>query len=78
MQAGNDRTATVAITPPSDIVLDVARAADPEKYRVAAERLARLRATAPSTETFNAAGRPDAGCHASRRRQYSCDARASP
>jgi hypothetical protein len=52
MQAGNDRTATVAITPPSDIVLDVARAADPEKYRVAAERLARLRATAPGTETF--------------------------
>lgn len=52
MQAGNDRTATVAITPPSDIVLDVARAADPEKYRMAAERLARLRATAPSTETF--------------------------
>jgi len=42
----------VAIIPPSDIVLDVARAADPEKYRVAAERLARLRATAPSTETF--------------------------
>jgi hypothetical protein len=42
----------VAITPPSDIVLDVARAADPEKYRMAAERLARLRATAPSTETF--------------------------
>ena len=52
MQAGNDRTATVAITPPSDIVLDVARAVDPEKYRMAAERLARLRATAPSTETF--------------------------
>jgi peptidoglycan hydrolase FlgJ len=51
MQAGNDRTATVAINPPSDIVLDVARAADPEKYRMAAERLARLRAT-PSTETF--------------------------
>ena len=42
----------MAITPPSDIVLDVARAADPEKYRMAAERLARLRATAPSTETF--------------------------
>ena len=52
MQAGNDRTATVAITPPSDIVLDVARAADPEKYRMAAERLARLRAAVPSTETF--------------------------
>lgn len=43
---------TVAINPPSDIVLDVARAADPEKYRVAAERLARLRATAPPADTF--------------------------
>ncbi len=45
-------TATVAISPPSDIVLDVTRAADPEKYRLAAERLARLRATAPTNETF--------------------------
>jgi hypothetical protein len=43
----------VAITPPSDIVLDVARAADPEKYRAAAERLSRLRATAASTQTFS-------------------------
>lgn len=42
----------MAITPPSDIVLDVARAADPDKYRVAAERLARLRATAPGAEPF--------------------------
>jgi peptidoglycan hydrolase FlgJ len=41
--------AIVAITPPSDIVLDVARAADPEKYRAAVERLARLRATAEAT-----------------------------
>jgi len=39
------RTAAVAIAPLSDIVLDVARAADPERYRAAAERLARLRAT---------------------------------
>ena len=39
------RTAIVAITPPTDIVLDVARAADPDAYRAAAERLARLRAT---------------------------------
>jgi len=43
----------VAITPPSDIVLDVARAVDPEKYRAAVERLTRLRATAAaSTATF--------------------------
>jgi Rod binding domain-containing protein len=35
----------LAITPPSDIVLDVARAADPTKYKAAVERLARLRAT---------------------------------
>jgi peptidoglycan hydrolase FlgJ len=51
----------VAITPPSDIVLDVARAADPEKYRVAAERLARLRAaaSAPSaTAEFGALTTP--------------------
>jgi hypothetical protein len=36
----------VAITPPSDIVLGVALAADPEKYRAAAERLQRLSAVA--------------------------------
>jgi peptidoglycan hydrolase FlgJ len=43
----------VAITPSSDIVLDVARAADPETYRAAVERLTRLRATAAaSTATF--------------------------
>lgn len=42
----------MAINPPSDIVLDVARAADPEKYRVAAERLARLRAPASAADTF--------------------------
>jgi hypothetical protein len=36
----------VAITPPSDIVLDVARAADPGRYRLAVEQLARLRAVA--------------------------------
>jgi hypothetical protein len=38
--------AIVAITPPSDIVLDVARAADPERYRAAVERLTNLRASA--------------------------------
>jgi flagellar protein FlgJ len=42
----------VAINPASDIVLDVARAADPEKYRAAVERLARLRAAAPTEEVF--------------------------
>jgi hypothetical protein len=41
----------VAITPPSDIVLDVARAADPERYRAAVERLARLRAAAGAETT---------------------------
>ena len=34
----------MAITPPSDIVLGVALAADPQKYRTAAERLQRLSA----------------------------------
>jgi peptidoglycan hydrolase FlgJ len=42
----------VAIVPPTDLVLDVARAANPDAYRVAAERLARLRASQPSTEVF--------------------------
>ncbi len=32
----------MSISPPSDIILDVARAADPERYRVAADRLARI------------------------------------
>jgi hypothetical protein len=40
----------VAITPPSDIVLDVARAADPERYRAAVERLSRLRAATAAGE----------------------------
>ncbi len=47
----------MAITPPSDIVLDVARAADPERYRAAAERLARLRSNPPSAETLAVAVR---------------------
>ena len=54
----------MAITPPSDIVLDVARAADPEKYRAAVERLARLRATAeasaPPAASFNVPTTPTA------------------
>jgi Rod binding domain-containing protein len=56
----------VAITPPSDIVLDVARAADPDKYRAAVERLARLRATAdvsaPQATGFNVPS-PPSGPH---------------
>lgn len=39
----------MSISPPSDIVLDVARAADPARYSEAAARLTR---TTPSTETF--------------------------
>jgi Rod binding domain-containing protein len=35
----------VAISPPSDIVLGVALAADPEQYRLAAERLRRISGT---------------------------------
>lgn len=35
----------MAINPPSDIVSDVARAADPAKYRVAAERLSQMAGT---------------------------------
>lgn len=35
----------MAINPPSDIVNDVARAADPAKYRVAAERLSQMAGT---------------------------------
>ena len=68
----------MAITPPSDIVLDVTRAADPEKYRAAVERLARLRATAeaaaPQATTFNVATPPaglalDVGAGAQPRRR---------
>lgn len=52
----------MAITPPSDIVLDVARAADPETYRAAVERLTHLRATAAaSTATFMPATQAPAG-----------------
>ena len=56
----------MAITPPTDIVLDVARAADPERYRAAVERLARLRAGAevqssPSQAAEPSAARPAAG-----------------
>ena len=45
----------MAITPPTDVVLGVALAADPEKYRLAAERLRELSAarTAPRTGAFS-------------------------
>lgn len=68
----------MAITPASDIVLDVARAADPERYRAAVERLQRLRATAeasnPQASGFSVAlassgPRPDVGARAQPRRQ---------
>jgi hypothetical protein len=35
----------MSISPPTDIVLDVARAADPERFKVAAARLAKLAET---------------------------------
>lgn len=40
------------ISPPSDIVLDVAKAADPARYQIAAERLARLSSTSAPIEPF--------------------------
>jgi flagellar protein FlgJ len=45
----------VSISPPSDIILDVARAADPERYRVAADRLARMGSASQSEKTDFAA-----------------------
>ncbi|MDR6433110.1 rod-binding protein [Brucella pseudogrignonensis] len=41
----------MAINPPSDLVMDVARAADPQAYRVASERLKSM--TAGSEVAFN-------------------------
>jgi len=43
----------VSIQPPSDIVLDVAQAADPTKSYEAAQRLARIGATDPSGAAFS-------------------------
>jgi flagellar protein FlgJ len=43
----------VAISPPSDIVLDVASAADPVKVRAATERLAKLAADPSATANFS-------------------------
>jgi hypothetical protein len=45
----------VAITPPSDIVLDVARAADPLAYRAAVDKLARIGDAATAAADFEAA-----------------------
>ena len=42
----------MAIKPISDIVLEVAKAADPVSYRAAADRLGSLAGAAPATETF--------------------------
>jgi peptidoglycan hydrolase FlgJ len=50
----------VAISPPSDIVLDVARAADPERYRAAVERLTRLRAAAVAQSSPSQTAEPPA------------------
>ncbi|WGJ08126.1 rod-binding protein [Brucella intermedia] len=44
----------MAINPPSDLVMDVARAADPQAYRMAAERL--KAPSAPGTMVASAAG----------------------
>jgi peptidoglycan hydrolase FlgJ len=45
----------VSISPPSDIILDVARAADPDRYRVAADRLTRIGSASASEKTDFAA-----------------------
>jgi hypothetical protein len=46
----------LSIAPPSDIVLDVAQAADPQRLQAATERLARLAAGAPAgSEEFGMA-----------------------
>jgi len=42
----------MAINPPSDLVLDVANAADPEKYRASVERLRTLAASRVSDPSF--------------------------
>lgn len=45
----------MSISPPSDIILDVARAADPTRTAEAASRLRRIGATAPDGAGFDAA-----------------------
>src|SRR5579883_219867 len=57
------RRKPVAINPPSDIVLDVLKAADPSRAQAATERLAALAAGAPASasedfaKALDAAGR---------------------
>ncbi len=48
----------MAITPPSDILLDVVQAADPAKSKAAAERLARMDWSAVTSEVAASAARP--------------------
>ena len=43
----------MAINPPSDIILDVAKAADPLQYNAAVERLSRIGGVEPPTESFD-------------------------
>src|SRR5262245_31491484 len=45
----------MAITPPSDIVLDVMQAADPTRQRAAAEKLTRMQSAAAAGADFGAA-----------------------
>lgn len=45
----------MAITPPSDIVLDVMQAADPTRQRAAAEKLTRMQSASASGADFGAA-----------------------
>jgi len=57
----------MSISPPSDIVLDVAKAADPTRYKVAAERLNALSASkAASTGGFAEALQDNPGAKAGR------------
>jgi Rod binding domain-containing protein len=54
----------MSISPPSDIVLDVVRAADPVRYQVAADRLTRMSSATPAEpfsetlDSFAPAARP--------------------
>jgi len=57
----------VSISPPSDIVLDVAKAADPQKYRAAMERLVKVSGGSPAEpETSVAAAIDEVAAKANR------------